>query len=374
MPFFFRDNGAKPGRQRENKGMRVPVWQGRRVVVAGGAGFIGRHLTKALLAAGAEVAVVDDLSTGHIAGLAAPLTLADISTLDRLPLPAEIVFNLACPASPRAYQADPVQTWRTSVFGTFTLANLALAAGARIVQASTSEVYGDPLCHPQTEDYAGNVALTGPRACYDEGKRAAEVLLYDMARTKGLDVRVARVFNTYGPGMALGDGRALPAFVAAALADAPLRLEGGGAQTRSFCHVADLVRGLMALALCDDARGIAVNLGNPDERSIRDVAAAVVRLTQSRSPLVEVAPAPNDPRRRCPDISRARRLLGWAPKIGFDAGLRTMIDDVASQHFTASAAGIAGHPSAPATSLPAPQAAFPRAASQPKGPAPDGNA
>ena len=306
--------------------------KGKRVLVAGGAGFVGRHLTLVLTTAGAEVAVVDDLSTGQTGGLAAPLVVADIAGLDRLPIAAEVVFNLACPASPRAYQADPVQTWRTSVIGTWTLAQLALGAGARIVQASTSEVYGDPLVHPQTEDYAGNVALTGPRACYDEGKRAAEVLLYDMARTAGLDVRVARVFNTYGPGMAVGDGRALPAFIAAALDGAPLRLAGGGGQTRSFCHVDDMVRGLMALALCDAARGVPVNLGNPDERSIREAAEAVLRLTGSRSPLVEVDPAPNDPRRRCPDITRARTLLGWAPQVNFEAGLQTMIDDMTFRH------------------------------------------
>lgn len=304
-------------------------WRGKRVVVAGGAGFIGRHLTRALVAAGAEVAVVDDLSTGRDVGLA-PLTRADVATLGRLPIAAEVVFNLACPASPRAYQADPVQTWRTSVIGTWTLAQLALKAGARIVQASTSEVYGDPLVHPQTEHYAGNVSLSGPRACYDEGKRAAEVLLYDMGRTQGLDVRVARIFNTYGPGMATGDGRALPAFIEAALCGAPLLLAGGGAQTRSFCHVDDMVRGLMALALCDAAQCLPVNLGNPDERTIRDAAEAVLRLTGSRSPLLEVAPSPNDPRRRCPDITLARALLGWGPAVPFEVGLQMMIDEQVS--------------------------------------------
>ena len=306
--------------------MILGIWAGKKIVVAGGAGFIGTHLTRALMSEGAEVAIVDNLSTGSAGRTAAPVTVADIATLDRLPLAADVVFNLACPASPRAYQADPVQTWRTSVMGTWTLAHLALAAGARILQASTSEVYGDPLVHPQTEDYSGNVALTGPRACYDEGKRAAEVLLYDLAQTRGLDIRVARIFNTYGPGMAQGDGRALPAFFEAAAAGEPLRLEGGGGQTRSFCHVDDMVRGLMALALCDAARGIPVNLGNPDERTIREAAETVVRLTTSRSPLVEVAAAENDPRRRCPDITRARNLLGWEPQVGFEAGLRSMLD------------------------------------------------
>lgn len=300
-------------------------WDGRQVVVAGGAGFIGHHLTRALVTAGARVTVLDDLSTGRSTGLSAPLVEADIATLDRLPNGAEIVFNLACPASPRAYQADPVKTWRTSVLGTYRLAELALAVGSMLVQASTSEVYGDPLEHPQTEDYPGNVALTGPRACYDEGKRAAEVLLYDMARTRGLDIRVARIFNTYGPGMAAGDGRALAAFIEAALAGAPLRLEGGGRQTRSFCHVDDMVRGLMALAQTPAARGIPVNLGNPDERSIRDAAETVLRLTNSRSEVVEVAAAQNDPRRRCPDITRARTLLGWEPRVSFEDGLAGMI-------------------------------------------------
>lgn len=302
------------------------VWAGKRVVVAGGAGFIGTHLTRALISEGAEVAIVDNLSTGSAGRTAAPLTVADIATLDRLPVAADVVFNLACPASPHAYQADPVQTWRTSVMGTWTLAHLALATGARILQASTSEVYGDPLVHPQTEDYVGNVALTGPRACYDEGKRAAEVLLYDLAKTRGLDIRVARIFNTYGPGMAQGDGRALPAFFEAAKAGEPLRLEGGGGQTRSFCHVDDMVRGLMALAMCDAARAVPVNLGNPDERTIREAAETVVRLTASTSTLIEVAAAENDPRRRCPDITRARTLMGWEPQVAFEAGLRSMLD------------------------------------------------
>ena len=306
-------------------------WAAKRVVIAGGAGFIGTYLTRALLAAGAEVAVIDNLSTGQADRSPAPLFIADIATVERLPLTADVFFNLACPASPRAYQADPVQTWRTSVLGVWNLSQLALGAGARFVQGSTSEVYGDPLVHPQTEDYPGNVVLIGPRACYDEGKRAGEVLLYDMARTKGLDIRVARIFNTYGAGMARGDGRALPAFIEAALAGVPLRLEGGGAQTRSFCHVDDMVRGLMALAVSDAARGLPVNLGNPDERTIREAAEMVLRLTFSRSPLMDVDAAENDPRRRCPDITRARDLLGWEPQVRFEDGLMAMIEDFAGR-------------------------------------------
>jgi UDP-glucuronate decarboxylase len=305
----------------------VTNWGGKRVLVAGGAGFIGHHLVRALQAEGAQVTVADDLSTGRVEGLDAPLIRGDIADLAQLPDGTGIVFNLACPASPQAYQRDPVQTWRSSVLGTYRLADLACAAGARIVQASTSEVYGDPLVHPQPESYAGNVALTGPRACYDEGKRAAEVLLYDLARGRGLDVRVARVFNTYGPGMTRDDGRALPAFVDAALTGAPLRLEGGGHQTRSFCYVDDMVRGLMLLATCEAAQALPVNLGNPDERSIRDVAGEVLRLTGSASAMIEVAAAENDPARRCPDISRARALLGWEPRIDLATGLGRMIAD-----------------------------------------------
>jgi UDP-glucuronate decarboxylase len=297
------------------------------VLVAGGAGFIGHHLVRALVAEGAQVTVVDDLSTGRTVGLAAPLIQADIVDLPHLPPGTQFVFNLACPASPRAYQRDPLQTWRSSVLGTLRLAELAVDARARMIQASTSEVYGDPLVHPQTEDYAGNVALTGPRACYDEGKRSAEVLLYDLARLRGLDVRVARVFNTYGPGMARDDGRALPAFVAAALAGLPLLLQGGGGQTRSFCYVDDMVRGLLLLADCAAARAVPVNLGNPDERSIREVAGEVLRLTGSASVMKEAAPAENDPARRCPDISRARDLLGWEPQVDLTAGLLRMIED-----------------------------------------------
>ncbi|MDP2061835.1 MAG: NAD-dependent epimerase/dehydratase family protein [Phaeovulum sp.] len=317
------------------------TWSGLRVVVAGGAGFIGCSLVPALLAAGARVRVVDDLSTGQAAGLdGAEIVVADIAALTELPGgAADVVFNLACPASPRAYQADPVRTWRSSVLGTHALALAALAVGARLVQASTSEVYGDPDVHPQVESYAGNVSLQGPRACYDEGKRAAEVLLYDLGRTQGLDVRVARIFNTYGPGMALGDGRALPEFIEAALVDAPLRLEGSGRQTRSFCHVDDMVRGLMALAACEAARGIPVNLGNPDERTIRAAAEAVIRLSGSRSVLIDVPAARDDPRRRCPDISRAKALLGWEPEVGFEAGLAMMIADLTARKRLATAGG-----------------------------------
>ena len=304
----------------------------KRILVTGGAGFLGSHLCDRLVAAGHDVLCLDNFFTSQKSNIAHLLgkpnfELIRHDVIHPLYLEVDEIFNLACPAAPGHYQYNPIKTMKTSVMGAINVLGLAKRVKAKVFHASTSEVYGDPEVHPQPESYRGSVNPIGPRACYDEGKRAAEVLLYDMARMAGLDVRVARVFNTYGPGMALGDGRALPAFIEAARAGEPLRLEGGGAQTRSFCHVSDMVRGLTALALCDAAAAMPVNLGNPDERTIREAAETVVRLTGSRSPLVEVAPAANDPRRRCPDITRARSLLGWEPVVGFEAGLRSMLDD-----------------------------------------------
>lgn len=306
------------------------------VVVAGGAGFIGRHLVKKLLDQGAEVTVLDNLHTGTERGFDAydkgRFRFVNADVCEPKQLECDIVINLACPASPLHYQAQPLQTWRTSVLGTMHLAQAALACGARFVQASTSEVYGDPEVHPQTEDYVGNVSCTGPRACYDEGKRAAETYILDMWREAGLDVRIARIFNTYGPGMALNDGRAVSNFARQALSDTPITIMGDGTQTRSFCYVSDTVRGLLALASTADISGEIVNIGNPDERSIGDIAQTILaRCVASTSQISFLPEAIDDPRRRCPDISRARKLLGWQPEVSLEDGLSATLTDFAER-------------------------------------------
>lgn len=312
----------------------MSFWSGTSVLVTGGAGFVGTHLVRALLQAGAErVAVLDDFSTGREEGVAALATEAgdrlsvhrgDVATPPDLPK-AGVIFNLACPASPLHYQADPLRTWRTSVLGTHAMLGLAQGWGARFVQASTSEVYGDPVSHPQRETDWGHVNPIGPRACYDEGKRAAETLLMDAARHAGADIRIARIFNTYGPGMADGDGRAVPAFLSQALAGEALSLHGDGSQTRSFCHVSDLVTGLMLLAETEAARGEVVNLGNPEEITMSTLAERILALTGATSGLRHDPRPVDDPTRRRPDIAKARRLLGWAPRVTLDDGLRGML-------------------------------------------------
>ncbi|WP_373046576.1 UDP-glucuronic acid decarboxylase family protein [Vulgatibacter sp.] len=297
------------------------------VLVAGGAGFIGSHLCERLLAGGHAVVCLDDFSTGSRLNVAHLEGLPGFELLERdVTGPVELlgvdrVFNLACPAAPARYQADPVRTWKTSVLGTMHLLDLAAANGARFVQASTSEVYGDPQVHPQREDYWGHVNPIGPRACYDEGKRAAETLCFDTARTRGLDVRVARIFNTYGPRMARDDGRVVANFVAQALEGRALTLYGAGSQTRSFCYVSDLVEGLVRLMDYEGQIPGPVNLGNPAEFTVRELAELVLELTGSSSP-IEVQPLPvDDPVRRCPDITRARTLLGWEPAVPLVQGL-----------------------------------------------------
>lgn len=298
-------------------------------LVTGGAGFIGSHLCEALLARGEEVLCLDNFFTGRKANIA---RLADNPRFELIRhdithpvvLEADRIFNLACPASPVHYQHNPVKTIKTNVMGALNTLGLAKRVGARILQASTSEIYGDPKVHPQVEGYWGNVNTIGPRSCYDEGKRVAEALFFDYHRQNRVDIRVIRIFNTYGPRMLVNDGRVVSNFVVQALKNAPITLYGDGAQTRSFCYVDDLVRGMTAMMDCDGFHG-PVNLGNPGEFTIRELAEIVIELTGSRSTL-DYQPLPvNDPARRRPDISLAREKLGWEPKIPLREGLKPTI-------------------------------------------------
>jgi len=305
----------------------------RTVAVAGGAGFLGSHLCDALLAEGAHVICVDSFVTGWRQNLAhlerePRFELLEADICDPLPQSllrrasrVDAVFNLACAASPPHYQADPEHTLLTCVLGTRRLLHLAEAAGARFLQASTSEVYGDPEVHPQHEGYHGHVNPTGPRACYDEGKRAAETLAFDYLRAGRADVRVARIFNTYGPRMRADDGRVVSNVITQALSGADITVHGDGSQTRSFCYFADLIEGLVRLAALDGPPPGPVNLGNPQELRISDLVERVIRLTRSRSAVVRRPLPVDDPQRRRPDISLAKRLLGWQPHTCLESGL-----------------------------------------------------
>ena len=305
------------------------------ILVTGGAGFIGSHLCDSLLAAGHAVFCLDDFSTGsraNIAHLAGHPRFAcqhhDVTVpLSALPALAGI-YHLACPASPRHYQHDPVGTTRTAVLGTLNLLELARQRRVPLLFASTSEVYGDPQVHPQPESYTGQVNCTGPRACYDEGKRCAESLCFDYQRQYGAAVRVVRIFNTYGPRMQPYDGRVIPNFIRQALAGEPITLYGDGRQTRSFCYVDDLVEGLcqaMATALQGP-----LNLGNPETCSIADLAQQILRLTGSTAGLRYLPLPEDDPRQRCPDITLAQRSLGWSPRVPLEEGLRRVLSNVGS--------------------------------------------
>ena len=300
-------------------------------MVTGGAGFLGSHLCERLLAAGWRVLALDDLSTGQTRNLwhlqdhpRFELLRADVTqplspALDE----AERVFNLACPASPAQYQRSPVQTTLTSVLGAWRLLSLAQRTGARVFQASTSEVYGDPLEHPQAESYRGHVNPIGPRACYDEGKRCAETLCFAYHREHGVAVRIGRVFNTYGPRLRPGDGRVVSNFIVQALRDEPLTVYGSGQQTRSFCYVDDAIEAIWRLM--DGAVEGPLNIGSPVEHTMLELAELVLRLTGSRS-RIEHRPLPaDDPHRRCPDISRTRHHLKWQPKVSLEDGLRETI-------------------------------------------------
>ena len=302
-----------------------------RILVTGGAGFLGSHLIDRLLARGDEVICVDNLYTGskrnieHLFGNPRFEFLRHDVTFP-LYVEADEIYNLACPASPIHYQHDPVQTTKTSVHGAINMLGLAKRLRCRIFQASTSEVYGDPVVHPQVEAYWGNVNPIGPRSCYDEGKRCAETLFFDYHRQHRLDIKVARIFNTYGPRMHPNDGRVVSNFIVQALRNEPITLYGDGQQTRSFCYVDDLVEAILRfMETPADVPG-PLNIGNPTEFTIRTLAERIIELTGSRSPLVHRPLPADDPVQRQPDIGLARRLLDWEPATALDAGLRRTID------------------------------------------------
>jgi UDP-glucuronate decarboxylase len=310
---------------------------GKTALVAGGAGFLGTYLCERLIEQGYNVLCLDNLRTGSLENLDnlqrdPRFSLIEADVCQRLPprLRVDRIYNMACPASPPHYQADPVHTLLTSVIGTQNLLDLAAANGARLLQASTSEVYGDPEKHPQTEAYWGNVNPIGVRACYDEGKRAAETLCFDYFRSRRTDVRVARIFNTYGPRMQPDDGRIVSNFIVQALSGRQLTIYGSGEQTRSFCFVSDLIDGLMRLMEIDPNPGTPINIGNPEEYSVNELARIISHMTRSRSPIVHQPLPSDDPRLRRPDISLATRLLGWSPRTSVRIGVRKTIEWFAS--------------------------------------------
>jgi UDP-glucuronate decarboxylase len=302
----------------------------RRILVTGGSGFLGSHLCERLLAQGANVICVDNFFTGNRQNIEPLLDHKSFELIRHditFPLYLEVdeIYNLACPASPIHYQHDPVQTTKTSVHGAINMLGLAKRVGAKILQASTSEVYGDPDVHPQNEEYWGHVNSIGPRSCYDEGKRCAETLFFDYRRQHELRIKVARIFNTYGPRMHPNDGRVVSNFIVQALLGRDITVFGDGLQTRSFCYVDDLIDGLVRLmAAADDVTG-PINIGNPNEFTIRELAEIVIGMTGSRSRVVHRPLPQDDPRQRQPDISRANELLSWTPRTALKDGLARTI-------------------------------------------------
>ncbi|MGH8142653.1 MAG: UDP-glucuronic acid decarboxylase family protein [Steroidobacteraceae bacterium] len=303
----------------------------KRVLVTGGAGFLGSHLCERLLARGDDVICVDNFYSGTKDNIAPLLKNPHFELLRHdvtFPLYVEVdeIYNLACPASPIHYQYDPVQTTKTSVHGAINMLGLAKRLKARIFQASTSEIYGNPQIHPQTEQYWGNVNPIGPRACYDEGKRCAETLFFDYYRQHGLQVKVARLFNTYGPRMHARDGRVVSSFITQALAGEPVTVYGNGQQTRSFCYVDDTIEAILRFMQTDAACTGPINVGNPDEHTVLNLAHRIIELVGSRSAVQFASLPTDDPMQRQPDISMARKLLGWEPRIGIDDGLQRTVD------------------------------------------------
>ncbi len=302
----------------------------KRILVTGGAGFLGSHLCERLVAAGHDVICLDNFFTSQKQNIhhlldAHNFELIRHDVTEPILLEVDEIYNLACPASPVHYQHNPIKTTKVSVSGALNMLGLAKRVGARILQASTSEVYGDPDIHPQPEGYRGNVSTTGPRACYDEGKRCAETLFFDYYRQHGVDIRVVRIFNTYGPRMHPYDGRVVSNFILQAIADEDITLYGDGSQTRSFCYCQDLLDGVMAMMNNGDGFVGPVNIGNPGEFTIRQLAEMVVELTGSKSKLVHLPLPEDDPTQRQPDITLAKEKLGWQPKVALREGLETTI-------------------------------------------------
>lgn len=311
--------------------MRRSYFEQKRILVTGGAGFLGSHLCERLLGEGHEVLCVDNLFTGsrrNIAHLFEHTAFEFIRHDITFPLYVEVdeIYNLACPASPIHYQHDPVQTTKTSVHGSINMLGLAKRLGVKILQASTSEVYGDPAVHPQTEDYWGHVNPIGPRSCYDEGKRCAETLFFDYHRQLGLSIKVARIFNTYGPRMHPNDGRVVSNFIVQSLQGKPITLFGDGSQTRSFCYVDDTIDGLIRLMNTPGEVTGPVNIGNPIEISVEQLAEMVCSRTGAKVEFDRRDLPADDPRQRQPDISRARALLEWEPQVPLEKGLERTID------------------------------------------------
>jgi UDP-glucuronate decarboxylase len=305
----------------------------KKIIVTGGAGFLGSHLCERLVNEGHHVLCVDNYFTGSKANIAHLLQFSNFEVIRQdicLPLYMEVdeIYNLACPASPGAYQWDPIQTMKTSVLGAYNMLGLAKRTGAKILQASTSEIYGDPAVHPQTEDYWGNVNPIGIRSCYDEGKRAAETLFMDYWRVHGVDVRIIRIFNTYGPKMDTDDGRVVSNFIVQALQGKPITVYGDGNQTRSFCYVDDLVEGMiryMTLGTDESIPG-PINLGNPGEFTMMELAQKILKVTGSTSYILQQPLPQDDPKQRKPDISKAKQYLNWEPTITLEEGLVKTIE------------------------------------------------
>ena len=294
-----------------------------KILITGAAGFLGSHLVLSLLEDGHEVIGIDDLSTGTLENVAQhPKMTFHIEDVRTYSIPnVDVIFNLASPASPVHYQINPVKTFETNIFGTVAVLKAAKASKARVIQASTSEIYGDPLVSPQSENYWGNVNSIGPRACYDEGKRASETICFDYIRQFGLDARVARIFNTYGPNMAVGDGRVVSNFIVQSLLNKDLTIYGDGLQTRSLCYVSDLISALKKIMEIDINPQVPINIGNPTEITMIELAHLIISLTKSKSSLIFKKLPQDDPKQRNPNIQLAKKVLKWEPEINLEDGL-----------------------------------------------------